>query len=542
MKRLLIVLIALVAVFALVLPASAADFKFGGMFWTKFYATDNIRDGVDGGGANLFVNSDGDLTRDPGTVDDPNARRSTDDAVSGFYTRMRMYFTAIASENLKAVSKVEVDSVWGDGRIGRVSVDGGSDGRGDAGNASANSGWEIKNAYIDFNIPDTALNFQVGLLGHKMGQSGIVFADDTPAIVVGYTYDPIKFSLMYSRLNDNMGFSGSRFYNPGADPFSTPASDNSPVNPSGVGDFFAVNPSTANNAADDWDMWGLDVGYKWEAFSANLAVGYIVSGENTASFTTAGSDDNDFDLWVIGVDADYKADMWSVYLTGAFNLGTNEGANNRGIDPDGNRTLPQDEDFKGWMVSAGGDYNLSDMFTVGLDFYYASGDDNANDGDMDAFHTPGIIGRPSYYMDDIVFPGWFDDESSTVATLAGGGTFWNNATATGLTASNQGYTMNNIMAIGAHVDIKPLEHTLLQPGIAWMKFAEDVYSQIDEVTGPTQKDDDLGFSAYVRLNQGITDGLALKATFGYLFTGDGYSALKDEDDAYKFATGLFWSW
>ena len=145
-------------------------------------------------------------------------------------------------------------------------------------------------------------------------------------------------------------------------------------------------------------------------------------------------------------------------------------------------------------------------------------------------------------MDDIVFPGWFDDESSTVGTFSGGGAFLNNVQATGLTRSNQGYTLQNIWSIGAHVDIKPLEQTLIQPGIAWMKFNEDVLSQVDDLVSPLQTDDELGFSAYVRLNQGITDGLALKATFGYLFAGDGYSALKDDDDAYKFATGLFWSW
>ena len=124
----------------------------------------------------------------------------------------------------------------------------------------------------------------------------------------------------------------------------------------------------------------------------------------------------------------------------------------------------------------------------------------------------------------------------------GGGGFANNASATGLTASNQGYTTTNILSVGAHVDIKPLEQTLIQPGIAWMKFHEDVFSQVDSLTSPLQTDDELGFSAYVRLNQGITDGLALKATFGYLFAGDAYSVLTDDDDAYKFATGLFWSW
>ncbi len=493
MKRILIVLIALVAVFALVLPASAADFKFGGMFWTKFYSTNNIRDG-----------SDGTKIYDPETNEVINV--PLDDNVNGFYTRMRMYFTAIASENLKAVSKVEVDSIWGDGRIGSVSVDGGSDGRADAGNPSANSGWEIKNAYIDFNIPDTALNFKAGLVGAKLGKSGIVFADDTPAIIAGYTYDPMSFTLMYSRLNDNA---------------------------TGIGE--ANTAATANNAADDWDLWGFDFTYSQEAWSANLDIGYIRSG------SVAGADPShkSFDLWIIGLDGDYKADVWSAYLTFAINFGTNE--TTYSLDPDG-VARPGEEDFKGWMVTAGGDFNLSDMITLGGDFYWATGDDNPNDDDNDTFTTPGIIGRPSYYMDDIVFPGWFDDESSTVATFPGGGAFLNNATSTGMTRSNAGYTMTNIWAIGLHADIKPLEQTLIQPGVAYMQFVEDVYSQLDDLTDPLKKDSDLGFSAYVRLNQGITDGLVLKATFGYLFAGDAYSVVSDEDNAYKFATGLFWSW
>ena len=45
MKRLLIVLIALVAIFALVLPAGAAELQFGGLFAQKVYGTNNQKDG-----------------------------------------------------------------------------------------------------------------------------------------------------------------------------------------------------------------------------------------------------------------------------------------------------------------------------------------------------------------------------------------------------------------------------------------------------------------------------------------------------------------
>jgi hypothetical protein len=539
MKKLLIVLVALVAVFALVLPATAADLKFGGMFWTKWYSTSNIRDGND----------------------------NENDSVTNFwYTRMRMYFTAIASENLRAVSKVEVDANWGDGRIGKVSIDGGSDGRADGDaflsdgnkNASANSGFEIKNAYIDFTIPDTALNFKVGLMGAKLGKSGIAFNDDTPGAMVSYSFAPFKMAFLYSKLNDNATFPGT-----------------------------GVTAMTGNATSDDWNLFALDFTYQQEAIRASLDFAWAHTGDYKRSVadptcglgiplsdlddglpdesicdllgdpslidvdadpvdcllcdpTTLESSNASVDHFNLAGDFDYTGDMFSVYFTGAINFGKIE---NNVVNA---TTLQlEDSDFKGWMVTAGGNYNFSDMIGVGLDFYYASGDDSATD--IEEFQTYGVIGRPSYYMDDIVFPGWFDDETSTVATAAGGGANTNNVTATGLTASNQGYTLNNIISIGVHADFKPLEKTLIQPGFAWMQFAEDVVENArtaEEIAAGLSPETgkDLGFSAFLRLNQGITDGLALKATFGYLFAGDGFTPNNDDDDAWKVAAGLFWSW
>jgi hypothetical protein len=143
-------------------------------------------------------------------------------------------------------------------------------------------------------------------------------------------------------------------------------------------------------------------------------------------------------------------------------------------------------------------------------------------------------------MDEIVFPGMFDDESSTVNTFPNNATLVaNNITSTGLTRTNATYTLTNIWAVGAHVDFKPLEQTLLQAGGAWIQLVRERPSNIED---PGETDDAIGPSVYLRLTQGIVDGLQLKAAFGYLFADDGYSVAKDEDDAYKFATGLFWSW
>ena len=87
MKRLLICLVALIAVFALVMPASAAEMKVNGIWNAKAYARDNY-DGND----------------------------DLDDSVQYVTQRMRMYFNFIASENLKLVYKNEIDFEWGDTR------------------------------------------------------------------------------------------------------------------------------------------------------------------------------------------------------------------------------------------------------------------------------------------------------------------------------------------------------------------------------------------------------------------------------------------
>ena len=86
MKRLLIAMVAMVAVFALVMPTYAAELKFGGYYDTKLYHTSNLRDGQD----------------------------DADDQMDGVKTRMRLYFTAIGSENLRAVVKTEFDSGLGE--------------------------------------------------------------------------------------------------------------------------------------------------------------------------------------------------------------------------------------------------------------------------------------------------------------------------------------------------------------------------------------------------------------------------------------------
>ena len=493
MRRLLVLLCAVVAIATVLsLPASAADLKFGGQAYTRYYSTDNMRDGND----------------------------DVDDNLNGFTTRMRLYFTARGSENLMAVFKSEIDDIWGSGRIGRVSTDGGSNARADGSapvgstdptrysDASANSGMEIKNMYIQFNMPNTPLTFMVGALPAKIG-SGLVFNDDTNGIVAVGKFDPVKVALAYSRLQDN------------AEPTAiTPAAFATSLQ--------AVTPATPTDASDDWDLWAGQV-----SFSPMKELAFTLGGSWMNTAFEAGGDKNDLNLYNLVLDADFKTDLFSLYFTGGKNFGSVD-------DPAGGEA-----DFKGWLISAGGAVNVNPV-VVGLDFFYSSGSNNTDD--IETYVTPGVDGRNTYYMDEVIFMGWFDDESATYPTFPNAGAFTNNLTTTGLTNTNNLKTLTNLWAIGAHVDYKPFDQTLLQVGGAYIGFVRDVASETANglpasATNPALKEDDkVGTSLYIRMSQGIVDGLQLRAVFGYLFADDGFTPNKNDDDAYKFATGLQWDW
>jgi len=475
MKRFLLVLIGVAAVVAfMTVPASAADFKFGGMFWTKYYSTSNLTDGND----------------------------NIDDNLNGFYTRMRLYFTATASENLMAVCKLEIDDVWGNGRLGTTSTDGGSLGRSDnATQPAANSGLEIKNAYIQFNMPNTPLTFMVGALPAKLG-TGLCFNDDTNGIIAIGKFDPVKVVAVYSRLQDN----------------SMPTSNSLAA----IGSAFSASntPVTPYSSSDDWDLWG-----GWIGFNPMKELALGLSGSwVTTTFKNPG---RDFDLYNVVLDVDFKTDLFSLYFTGGKNFGSVD------LTPSGSA------DFKGWQLEGGGTVNVGPV-VVGADAYYSYGSNNTDD--IETYVTPGVDGRNTYNLDEVVFPGWFDDYNATISgTFNGlGGQPANpnltNLTATGLTRTNAGYVPTNIWGVGAHVDIKPLEKTLVQLGGAYLQFVREVPSS------PGDTSDKLGTSLYVRLSQGIVDGLELKAVFGYLFADNGYTPTSTDDNSYKFATGLFWSW
>ena len=174
MKRLFICLVALVAVFAMVMPISAAEMKVNGIWNAKAWHRDNY-DGYD----------------------------DADDSVSYVTQRMRMYFNFIASENLKLVYKNEMDIEWGDSA-------GGSASRNDGGGVGADAvQLETKNVYLEFMVPDTPLKATMGLQGITLHKGWFV-SDDFSAARFDMNFDPVSITAYWAGLgglfsNDTTG-------------------------------------------------------------------------------------------------------------------------------------------------------------------------------------------------------------------------------------------------------------------------------------------------------------------------------------------------
>ncbi len=161
MKRLLFCLLALIFVFALVMPTYAAEVKISGLWNAKAWAKDNY---------------DGD--------DD------SDDSYQYVTQRMRMYFNIIASENLKLVYKNEIDMEWGDTAFVNSRNSGGGLG-GDSVNL------ETKNVYLEFMVPDTPVKATLGLQGVALHR-GWFIDDDVSAARFDMNFDPVTVTAYWA--------------------------------------------------------------------------------------------------------------------------------------------------------------------------------------------------------------------------------------------------------------------------------------------------------------------------------------------------------
>jgi hypothetical protein len=254
---------------------------------------------------------------------------------------MRVYFDFVASENLKAVLGLEMNTDWGQNADGDWGTDG-------------TNIMRVKHAYMDFMLPDTKINVKAGLQSIKL--PGIfgnpVFDDDAAALVVS------------APINDMFGLTVG--YSRGVD-----MSDN--------------YDSTKNALSkDDVDMAFLAAPITLDGFSVTPYFAYAWIGENVNGTTLDGKTTlqgvtgkgakgllgEDSTVWALGANA--KLTMFDP-LTIAADLIYGVGEND-------------DYETKGWFSALAASYKM-DMLTATLFGTYATGADEDADEDN---YLPGL--------------------------------------------------------------------------------------------------------------------------------------------------------
>jgi len=423
-------------VMAFVVPCYSAEMKINGINRLKFVATDNM-----------------------------DGNKKIDDNRQFVKQRLRMYFTSIASENLKVVYKNEIDFNWGDSGASYIKDDGDNQhsrppSKGKGGGVGGDVvNLETKNIYMEMMVPNTPLKFTGGLQGITMHR-GWMISDDIAAAKFDVNLDP--FSVMaYWAIASDTNFSDS---------------------------------------SDDVQQFVLSGSYKAENMNARLSLGYEkgqndrendafntdhpISVDNPERVDTGIKDD---DFYIVMADFGMSFDMVSFYLIGGFNGGKQKGTS--GVS---------DKKYKGSMLEAQVDFAL-DIATLYVNFRYASGEKESKDD----FGWRGLTGT-TYSWAEIVSDGYFWEVNSDDAAIGG--------------ANNP----SNMMAFAIGGDVKPTDTTSIGLDMYYI-------SMVEKRTVGGKKTDDYGFEIDLDVTQKVYDNLDVKVVGAIMFADDGYGDGSKDD-------------
>jgi hypothetical protein len=362
---------------------------------------------------------------------------------TGVDTRTRLYYTAIFHENLKFVNKFEFDATWGTGPLGDIGADG--------------KEFEIKNSYIDANTGP--VNWKIGIQGGRYAR-GFLFDSDYSGMQINYKGETFEVPFVWLK-----AFEGT----------STAT----------------LNPKDANDL--DADYYGIFPKFTLGGmFDLNPYFLYIYS-KDASGWGEFGVNADELNSWYAGLDVDVDFDMGSAWFTGIYQGGD--------IDFKSGGSA----DFKGYLLAIGGNVNVG-MFDVHAEGFYATGDDDPADDDIDAFTPP--EGR-SYYWSEIMGFGIFDNQVS------------NNSPGDGI---------SNVWAVNLGATVKPMDKLKVALDVWYAALAEDI-------TLPDGSEDDkLGTEVDLVITYEVLQNLNLDLVGAYLFAGDA-TTLDVADDANPYEIG-----
>ncbi|MEA3240712.1 MAG: hypothetical protein U9P37_03930 [Pseudomonadota bacterium] len=225
---------------------------------------------------------------------------------------------------------------------------------------------------------------------------------------------------------------------------------------------------------------------------------------------------NKFDtqIFTIGTDGslamyDFFANWDFMYQTGSIDDANfhdaytdNAEHTSQFIGHDGDRVLDEDFDLDAYFLHVDLGYKL-DALKFTYTFWYASGDDDSDDDDFEAFMAVDVD-----RMDNIcIFEGGFtDDDYFTEKPYL----------------LDKGFIMNKLA-----VDYKANKKTTMGASFMYMMTAEDVEYMSED---GYEDEDEIGFEVDAYLKYKIYDNLEFAVNAGYLFAGDALDFYEVERD------------
>ena len=365
-------------------------------------------------------------------------------------TRTRLYYTAKFNEDFKFVNKFEFNTIWGDDNDDAKSYQAGGDiGTDGMGN------FRIKNSYADFTLG--SVNSKIGMQGAVLSR-GLLFDDDFAGAVFTYNAGDMNIPVFWMKAYEG--------YNVGGEDFNDYDVD-----------YYGIRPSLKVGAATVQPL------FMW------------ITSSDVRNFGADYADLEAFDLYYFGVDVDVNLDVASLWFTGIYETGSADG-----IDP------ADDGDVSAYLLALGGSADVGAASVHGQ-IFYATGDDNENDDDQDAFLVPA---GQSYYWSEIMGYGTFDENAS---------------------ANSCADAISNVMALNLGVTIKPADKLSLTADLWYAALAED------NAAG----DDVLGTEIDLKATYKLMDNLNLDVVGAYLFAGDATYDGANDADPYELGTRVSFS-
>lgn len=363
-------------------------------------------------------------------------------------TRTRLYYTAIFNENLKFVNKFEMDAAWG----------GVSTGYGDI--TADGKDVEVKNSYVDFTLG--AINSKIGVQAYKLGR-GFLFNADFAGAVITYKAEAFELPIFWIK-----AYEGSNGDNNGDVDFYGIAPKFS------LGDTGAIQPFALWATSDDAEAYNAT----WP--DADLTL-------------------EDLDIFYLGFDADMNFDMVSVWLTAMYQFGE--------VD-----TLEEGSaDVSAWLAAIGAKVDF-DTFDLHGQIFYASGDDDLDDDDVEGF-VP-LRGQDYHW-----------------AEIMGGGIFDNAGYSNNQSNNSPGWeNITNVIAYNIGANFKVMEDLSLRADL-W--YAERLESTDDYPADP------LGLEVDFGATYKLMDNLNLDVVAAYLFADDATTeGVANDENPYEIGAQL----